>query len=177
MMAEEHSETTQPSSKRFKFSIASLLALTAICAVVFKWPTIAMYLAIVAIPMLLLAFAENINTGKAFSIRYLWTIAAIYVPALMGFFDSGTHCRKVWPEMFPIAPGLIPSMFVISGLGLKRHRDSIGFSFAALMILAVIALMVFLIGRRNRFVFAGALVALTGVSIFFVRFLIMILHA
>ena len=113
------------------FSIAAVMILTVVVAIIVRWPGWSLrYLT----PIWALAIICAVHRSTTNWSVYLATFASVYVPALQGFFSSGSHCRAMWPELFPVAPGIIPTMFAARYLGFGRPLEHSAIVFAAILI-------------------------------------------
>ena len=100
-------------------------------------------------------------------------LAAVYLPALQGFVDKGAHCRKVWPELFTVAPTFVPGMIVARSV--MFTDDDWAVAIAGLAMAAMICGL-YLFAPAKTFALAAILIFAAIASSISVNFLIMILH-
>ena len=155
---------------KLKLTIASLMFLTVLCAIGARWPILVGFLTPV-IPLLVIGLGTKFRFNWN---RYLVILAAVYLPALQGFVDKGTHCRNMWPELFTVAPTFVPGMIVARSA--MFSDDDLATAIAGLAMAAVISGL-YLFAPAKKFALAAILVFVAIASSISVNFLIMVLHA
>lgn len=167
------SEVKLQQDSAFKFSIASLMILMAVFAVMIRWPQYLYFLA----PLFSLVVIYMISRRQVEWANYCSLLGAVYIPSLQGFFASGSHCRNSWPELFPVASGLIPTVLVNRFLGINRLQSSIELSIAAVWIFVVISLAYWLMSLGGRLSRSLVLLTLFSGSTVSSAVLVAALHA
>ena len=79
-------------------------------------------------------------------IRYLAIVVSIYLPATQGFFYEGTHCRKMWPELFPVASGFVPAIWGLRFFDFDRMGSEFDYVLSAVVMIMAVVVFYFLAG-------------------------------
>jgi hypothetical protein len=140
-MSKSQTETTS----RFHNSLAGIMALVAVAAVIARWWEWS-YLSISAIAYFT---AYRIVRGPRGWARFLTLLGAIYAPCVLGFWTDCDHCRETWIKLFPIAPTVAPTLFIVQLLGFGRLPDHAEFGLSAVTLCILLATLA-TIGRRGR---------------------------
>ena len=73
----------------------------------------------------------------------LWSAAALWGPASIGFFSDCSHCREVWPSMVAVAPGYLPALVVFRSVAGNNLPDGAEWVAALVLTLGLWAAMAF----------------------------------
>lgn len=130
---------------KFRISLAGVMGLVVVAAVISRWPVLG-YLAI--------SVASYAITYRVGPPARRWThlgvlLGSIYVPCLFGFRTDCNHCRQAWLELFPITPTIGPTFLSLHFMGFGRLPDHVE-SWLSALTLGALLVSLAAIARRGR---------------------------